>query len=165
MKRVFLIRHAKSSWKDLSLDDIDRPLNKRGLRDAPFMAKLLRGRNVHADKIISSSAKRALETATYFADALNIPKEEIEIRRAIYDAYPDGILEQIRGFRNDWSSVLLFGHNPTFTSFVNQFTEEYIANIPTCGIVHLEADIDNWTEFDRQSASLVAFYYPKQYFN
>lgn len=165
MKTVFLIRHAKSSWKDPSLDDVDRPLNKRGLRDAPFMAKLLKGRGVQPDRLLSSPAKRAHTTATYFAEALGIPPSQIEIRREIYEAFPEDILDLIQELPGALSTVLIFGHNPTFTSFVNKFTEEYIANVPTCGIVHLEAAVDSWGRFDEDNGTVRAFYYPKQYFN
>ena len=79
MKKLFLVRHAKSSWADPSLADLDRPLNKRGLRDAPFMAKLLKGRGVQPDRILSSPANRAFTTASYFAEALDIPSKEIDI--------------------------------------------------------------------------------------
>ena len=165
MKTVYLIRHAKSSWKDPSLDDIDRPLNKRGLRDAPFMAKLLKGRGVQPDRLVSSPAKRARLTANYFAEALDISPAAIEIRREIYEAFPEDVLEVIQTLPASLGTVLIFGHNPTFTSLAKKFTEEYIANVPTCGIVHLEADIDAWSRFDETTARMLAFYYPKQYFN
>jgi phosphohistidine phosphatase len=165
MKTVFLVRHAKSSWKDASLDDIDRPLNKRGIRDAPFMAKLLKGRGVVPDRLFSSTAKRAQTTAEFFADQLEIPKSEIELREEIYEAFPEDLLDFIRTLPDNISTVLIFGHNPAFTTLANQFSQEYIANIPTCGIVRIESEADRWKQFSKKTGKLTAFYYPKQYFS
>lgn len=164
MKTVCFIRHAKSSWKDLTLADIDRPLNKRGKRDAPFMATLLRGKNVTADLIIASPANRAFTTATYFAETMNIPKTDIVIRTDIYEAYASDVLSIVQGLDNKHQTVFLFGHNPTFTSIANQFSSSYIANVPTCGVVQIEATIDDWSAFSPSRARLVQFYYPKQFF-
>ena len=163
MKTVFFVRHAKSSWNDSSLADINRPLNDRGERDAPFMAKMLKNRDIEPDRILSSPARRALDTARYFADAFGIPPKEIEVRPEIYEALPDDLEELVRGLPDEWSTVLIFGHNPTLTSLVNHFTDEFIDNIPTCGIVQVNAKIKSWKKFEEESARVSAFYYPKQF--
>jgi len=164
MKTVYFIRHAKSSWKDPSLDDFDRPLNKRGYRDAPFMAKLLRGQVSNLDAIVSSPANRAFTTATYFAEAFALPKSEIVTRKAIYEAYPEEVLEVIQAFPKEWKTALLFGHNPAFNSLANLFSEDPIVNVPTCGIFRVDAVVDQWADFTQNAGRLVEFYYPKQYF-
>ncbi len=164
MKTVFLIRHAKSSWSDSSLSDHDRPLNKRGFRDAPFMAKLLAGKENKPDAIISSTANRAKTTAGYFAEAFGIPVEEIVLTPEIYEAYTRDVLEIIQHLDNKLNVVLFFGHNPTFTSIANIFSQTYIPNLPTCGIVKIQAAINTWSEFNDTTAKQTAFYYPKQYF-
>lgn len=163
MKKVYFIRHAKSSWNDPGLSDIERPLNKRGFRDAPFMAKMLKGKEVNPDKLISSPANRAFTTATYFAKELNIPEKAIVVRKEIYHAYPEEVLNIVRNLSNTDNEVILFGHNPCFTSLANQFSKEYIPNVPTCGIVKVEAKVDDWKEFEKEGI-LTAFYFPKQYF-
>ncbi|MEM6964115.1 MAG: histidine phosphatase family protein [Bacteroidota bacterium] len=163
MKTVYFIRHAKSSWEDPGLMDIERPLNKRGFRDAPFMAKLMKGKEIQPDKLISSPANRAFTTATYFAKALDIPEQAIVVRKEIYHAYPEEVLSLIRNLDNADAIVYLFGHNPCFTSLANQFSKNYIPNVPTCGIVKVEADVDRWSDFEQQGI-LTAFHYPKQYF-
>lgn len=163
MKTVYFIRHAKSSWEDPGLMDIERPLNKRGFRDAPFMAKLMKGKEAKPDKLISSPANRAFTTATYFAKELNIPEQAIVVRKEIYHAYPEQVLSLIRNLDNADSMVYLFGHNPCFTSLANQFSKDYIPNVPTCGIVKVESDVNSWGEFEK-SGVLKEFYYPKQYF-
>ena len=165
MKTVYFVRHAKSSWKDHSLADIDRPLNKRGQRDAPFMAKLLRGQNISVDQLVASPANRAFTTATHFAEAFGMEKSDILVLKDIYEAYPGKILQIIRAFTNDWNTVLMFGHNPAFTDVVNLFADRYIDNVPTCGIVRVDARIDDWSNFDEQNAKVAAFHYPKQYFD
>ncbi len=164
MKTVFLVRHAKSSWKDTSLDDIDRPLNKRGQRDAPFMGKLLRGRGVVPDRLISSPANRALTTAQHFAKAFGMDKGSVLVEESLYESYPDAIQSLIQGLDGELKTVLLFSHNPTLTTFVNRYASDYIANVPTCGIVQLESRVDQWSDFAPDTAKVKAFYYPKQYF-
>lgn len=165
MKTVCFIRHAKSSWKDESLRDIDRPLNKRGKRDAPFMAKLLRGKQVVADAIISSPANRAFTTATHFAEAMKIKKKDIIVKKGIYEAYAADVIKIVQQVDNQYDTILVFGHNPTFTTIANQFTDDYIANVPTCGIIQIDAQVESWQYFSRENARLTQFYYPKQYFD
>lgn len=164
MKTIFFIRHAKSSWADMSLDDHDRPLNKRGLRDAPFMAKVLEGKGVEPELIVSSSANRAFTTSTYFAAAFGIAKKDILVRKQIYEAWPGDVLDVIRALPDTAKTILIFGHNPTFTSLANMFNEGYIANVPTCGIAQVELPIQRWVDLKEGEGALVNFYYPKQYF-
>ena len=164
MKKVYFIRHAKSSWEDASLSDSQRPLNKRGFRDAPFMAKLLKSKGVKADLIITSPANRALTTAKYFAAEMNLPDEKIDINNIVYGAYPEDVINLVKNVDDKVDTLLVFGHNPTFTSIVNRYTEDYIANVPTCGIVKIEADINSWSTFNESNAIQTEFYYPKQYF-
>jgi len=163
MKSIFFIRHAKSSWEDSSLSDIERPLNKRGLRDAPFMAKLLKGKSIAPDRIVTSPANRAFTTATYFAKELDIHENSMVVRKKIYHAYPEDVLSIIRTLDNSDETVLMFGHNPCFTSIANRFSSDYIPNVPTCGIVQVDADVSEWTDF-QEYGDLRAFYFPKQYF-
>ena len=162
MKSIFFIRHAKSSWEDASLSDIERPLNKRGLRDAPFMAKLLKGKSVVPDRIVTSPANRAFSTATYFAKELDIPESSMLVRKEIYHAYPEDVLAIIRTLDNTEHTILMFGHNPCFTSIANRFSNDYIPNVPTCGIVQVSAEVTEWTDF-QEYGDLKAFYFPKQY--
>lgn len=163
MKRLFIIRHAKSSWNQPELNDFQRPLNKRGLRDAPFMAKLLLGKEGKVDKIISSPAVRARTTAGYFANVMHIPEEELLYQRSIYEAHHSSLQELIANFDDNWESVALFGHNPGFTNLVNSFSTEYLSNLPTCGIVKVVGFVKKWSEFSPGNASVRVFYFPKQY--
>jgi len=164
MKKIYLTRHAKSSWSDASLRDFDRPLNKRGERDAPFMANLVKGKGITPDRIISSPANRAFTTAGYFAEALGIDKSEIEQRQEIYEAYPEDLHKLVTGISEDLNSVFLFGHNPGFTSYANRYAKEYIPNMPTCSIVCLQSSADSWANIDPSNTVVTAFHFPKQYF-
>lgn len=165
MKTFYLIRHAKSSWEDMDTKDIDRPLNKRGFRDAPFMAQLLKGKGVKIDRIISSPANRAYTTATYFAEALDIEKDKILVKKEIYEAYTDEMIALIKSLDDAWNSVLLFGHNPSFTSLANQFADTYIVNVPTCGVIRIDAPVNSWAEVTESNARVSEYYFPKQYFS
>ena len=163
MKRIIFIRHAKSSWKDFSLDDIDRPLNKRGFRDAPFMGQKLKERGVNPDLLLSSPAKRAHTTAQYIATALDYPTSKIQINRSIYEASMTTIFEVVHGLSDYFNEVILFGHNPTFTYIANYFSPNYIYNVPTCGMIAVQADIKHWKALNNETAMLLFYDYPKRY--
>lgn len=162
MKTLYLGRHAKSSWKNMDLADIDRPLNKRGKRDAPFMGKLLADKGIKPDLIISSSAKRAAATAKVIASEINYPEEEIIFDENIYEASGRGLLEIISGTDEEYNSIMLFGHNPGVTVLQNNLSEHFIDNIPTCGVVALEFKT-SWNEIELKSAGFIFFEYPKKY--
>lgn len=166
MKKITLIRHAKSSWADMSLPDHDRPLNKRGKRDAPFMAQMMASRGWRPDQLISSTAKRASTTANHFAKALNISTDAVLRRSEIYEASTASIIRLIDNLDEGWSEVALFGHNPTFTLVANLFFHnDFLDNLPTCGIVEIEAlEVDSWKAFSPETAKVLNIHYPKQYF-
>lgn len=163
MKTLYYIRHAKSSWEDASLADLDRPLNKRGLRDAPFMATRLFAERVYPDLILASPSVRTLTTARSFAEKLDYDPDKIKIDPRIYEAYPKDIYLIIHEWSNDLNTVLLFGHNPTITEFINLHSKKYIPNVPTCGICKLELRSEYWKDFSASKAVLTDFKYPKQY--
>ncbi len=165
MKKLFLIRHGKSSWSNPDLQDFDRPLNKRGIRDAPFMAKMLVGKGIKADQIVTSPANRAISTARQFAAEQGINQEDLVIQHGIYEAYPELLLQLVREFSDDLDTVLMFGHNPGFTYLANMFEGDYIVNIPTCGIVEINADIQKWEDLGGTNGKIANFYFPKQYFS
>lgn len=164
MKTIYFVRHAKSSWDNLGMKDKDRPLNERGEHDAPNMGKLLKDKGVKPDKLVSSPAKRAFSTALYFAKAFDLAPSDIDVEEQIYEAHVEDILEVVHNLSDEWDTVFLFGHNPTFTDVVNQFAERSIMNVPTCGVCKVEAAIDHWQDFATSNARLKEFYYPKQFF-
>jgi phosphohistidine phosphatase len=162
MKTLYLVRHAKSSWKDSSLDDIERPLNKRGKRDAPFMGEVLKEKVAIPDVVFSSPAKRASKTAQIISELIGYQKKDILYAEEIYEASSRELVDFIKSLDNKYSSVMIFGHNPGFTMLNNFLSKKYIDNIPTCGIVALEFN-NSWKEIEKNSAKMLFFDYPKRY--
>src|SRR5678816_2706399 len=112
MKHLILVRHAKSSWKDSTLEDHDRPLNKRGKKEAPFMAKKFSEKKIKVDLIVSSTADRALSTAKEFAKKLDYKKGKIIADATIYLVEADELLAYVKKFDDDNKCIMVFGHNP-----------------------------------------------------
>lgn len=127
------------------------------------MAAILRERQGQIDGIVSSPAVRAYTTATFFAREFGIPVESIRQEKALYHAFPETILEVVQEIEEDWDSILVFGHNPGYTALANEFSESYIDNVPTCGIVEVFTPVDDWSDFGSKGAQLKNFYYPKQF--
>jgi phosphohistidine phosphatase len=163
MKTIFFVRHAKSSWDHPGIKDIDRPLNERGMKDAPQMGLKLHQLQASIECIVSSPAKRAYSTAVYFAAALGIPPDKIIVEKRLYEAMPEDVIRVINDVSDDYQRIAVFGHNPTFTFIANFYTEDYIDNVPTCGVFQVDADIDSWEDFGENTGRLTAFHYPKQY--
>jgi len=163
MKKIYLVRHAKSSWENNNLKDIERPLNKRGERDAPFMGRLMKEKNTKPDLIITSPAERAFKTAKIFCDEMGIKKDQILVEKDLYDAGRKDILRVIHQFDNNFSSAMLFSHNPGLTDLANFLTSGNVFDIPTCGIVSLNCKIDKWSDLDDKNCDLIFFEYPKKH--
>ena len=162
MKTLYVIRHAKSSWEDISLADINRPLNERGEHDAPYMGKRLKERRVVPDLLISSPAKRALATGEKIGAILNYSKEKIKTYRDLYHAEDENILRIIKNINDKHDTVLIFGHNPGLTDFVNRLTDTNIDNIPTCGIVACNIKVNSWEDIGWGKGKVDFFDYPKK---
>ena len=165
MKYLFLTRHAKSSWSNPGLTDIDRPLNERGNRAAPFMGRLIADKGEKPELLISSPANRALSTAKAFGKAMGLVENGIIIDRTIYGAGTQQLLELVQNQDDLYKSIMLFGHNPTFTSFVNLLTDSNIMNVVTCGVVRIDFEFSSWTDIDFGSGRLAYYEYPKKYDN
>ena len=161
MKTLYIVRHAKSSWDDPSLADFDRPLNSRGRRDAPRMGKRLKEQNILPDLIFSSPAKRALSTAKRIAEELGYSKHAIETNEDLYHASEEEILSVLQGFSDKHSAVLMVGHNPGLTDFVNALMNLNIFNIPTCGIATCSLDVSSWKEIEFGKGINVFYDFPK----
>ena len=162
MKTIYLVRHAKSSWKDFTLSDFDKPLNKRGKKDVIVMGKLLREKQINPDLILSSSAVRAKTTALDIAERIGFQQNKILFKDEIYEASVQNLMRMINEIDNRFSSVMLFAHNPGLTSLNNFISNKYIENIPTCGVVALTSEKD-WSKTDKNSFKFLFFEYPKKY--
>ncbi len=164
MKTIILVRHAKSSWKEASLEDHERPLNKRGERDAPHMAKVFCKKNISVDLIVSSTANRALSTANEFAKQLAYNKDQIEREKQLYLAEPNDMMDYVASIDDAINCVMLFGHNPGITWFATILSGHHFENIPTCGIAAVDLKIDQWSDLKEGKGKLLFFEYPKLYF-
>jgi phosphohistidine phosphatase len=160
MKTLYLARHAKSSWKHPELSDIERPLNKRGKRDAPYIGNLLKEKGVKPDILISSPAVRARKTAVVIAELIDYPKSKILIDENIYESSSTELIKIIQSFDDKYNSVMMFGHNPGFTMLNNYLTDSFIDNIPTCGVVGIRFN-SSWKNIDGDSGKAFFFIYPK----
>jgi phosphohistidine phosphatase len=161
MKTLYLVRHAKSSWKFAELSDFERPLNKRGKRDAPTMGLFLKDKNFHPDIILSSPAVRAAKTAKIIADILSYSRNKIQFDEEIYEADTKTLFKIASNTNDKFNSAMMFGHNPSMTYFASSLANIRIDNIPTCGIVCVELDISSWKEISEHSGILKFFEYPK----
>tara|TARA_Y100000782_G_C10185078_1_gene266033 strand:+ start:1974 stop:2477 length:504 start_codon:yes stop_codon:yes gene_type:complete len=163
MKRVYLVRHAKSSREDSRLNDFERPLNERGESDAALMAEVLKKRKIHPDKIICSSSKRTLQTAHIFAKILGYKKEDIRVTDKLYLTPTKDYIKKIQQLNPDFESVLIIGHNPSLTELANDLSGSFIDNIPTCGIVSILYKDDGWGAVGRLHGKMSNFDFPKKY--
>lgn len=163
MKTLFLVRHAKSSWKYPDLDDFERPLNKRGRKNAPFMGSILKGLQVNAELILSSPAIRAAITARTIALCLDYPLEDIVYSEASYHASEHDLLDVVAGQDDRFKGVMLVGHNPGLTTLANSVGDTPISNIPTCGACGFELNILNWNDVRNHRGKLIFFEYPKKH--
>jgi len=163
MKTLLILRHAKSSWDNPQLSDYDRPLNKRGKRDAPRMGKHLHKHGLIPDRILTSSAKRARKTATKVAKACGYTKK-IKRLDSFYLAPPGVYLEKLEALSNKYERVMVVGHNPTMEQLVRHLTGQ-IERMPTAALAHIELPIQNWDTFDFSTrGSLVNLWTPKTLF-
>lgn len=159
MKRIYIIRHAKSSWKDTSLDDFDRPLNKRGKLNAPMMGKRLKKKNILPDSILSSSALRVKKTAKVIAKEIGY-EQKIIYRDDMYETSSSFLDEMLKGLEDEDESVFLFGHHTGFNALAEYYVN-FSENIPTCGIVEIEFNCKKWKDISVKNATLISFDYPK----
>lgn len=160
MKKLILIRHAKSSWDDPYLDDHQRPLALRGLRDAPFMAQRLKRKPAFPDAIISSDAVRAKATALITAENLHFPKDKIIFSRNLYHASVPALLAEVKNTDNQIHLLFVFGHNPGLTELIN-FLGGNLENIPTCGQFGFTFDIEAWPDISPENSEVWYYDYPK----
>ena len=158
LKTLLLVRHAKSSWKNVELDDIDRPLNNRGLRDAPIMGRRLLSRSLIPDLIVSSPAVRALTTAETLAHEVGYSSSAIVVEDELYAASPRDVLAVVSGFDDRIQVALVVTHNPAITELADRISDTPFENVPTCGILTIEASA--WDSIDR--GTLVDFDFPKK---
>lgn len=161
MKRLLIVRHAKSSWDNPHLSDFERPLNNRGKKDAPDMAKRFFKARIQPQQLISSPANRALTTAKEFAKQLGFAKEEIHEDENHYHASSGELRSLIRDFDDEFDCIMIFGHNPGLTYLINELSDFRLDNLPTCGICGIEFPIESWSQVKKGSGKKFYYDFPK----
>lgn len=156
MKTLYLVRHAKASWKH-DVDDHKRPLKKRGQEDGKLISSQVSKEVEAPEKIISSDAIRALSTAYFFKDAFNISENDFQLSHQLYDFRGTGVMKVIKSLNDEWERVMIVGHNHAFTSIANMLGNKYIENIPTCGFVKIEFDENHWKDISTGKTVLNLF--------
>ncbi|MDR0467394.1 MAG: histidine phosphatase family protein [Campylobacteraceae bacterium] len=162
MKTIYFIRHSKSD-QNTQCEDFERPLNRRGEKDAPFMAKRLKHYKVKPDIIISSPAKRTLDTATIIAKILKYSKEKIVLKKELYDSTYNDYLDVIKSIDNKYKNIFIVGHNPAITEVCEILSNSIIGNIPTTGIFCIKFDVENFQDIESQNGKVVFFDLPKKH--
>jgi phosphohistidine phosphatase len=161
MKKIFLIRHAKSSWDEPWSRDHDRPLAPRGLKAAPIMGKRLSKKDIFPDLIISSTAERAKETAILIAKELGTADQKIVLESRLYHAPPSTYLNVIRQQPESIQTLFLVGHNPGMTDLIQNLGVD-LDNLPTAGICGFTCLANTWKEFSEENSQLIFIDYPKK---
>jgi len=162
MKRLFIVRHAKSSWDYQDIADFDRPLKLKGISDAHQMATRLIARKVQPELIISSPANRALHTGIILAQSLGYDLSKLQLQRAFYETLVEDAMAIITQTPNSINNLMIVGHNPTWTNLTNYLMDSYIDNIPTCGVVCLEVQSSGWEALAERKHHLEFFDYIKK---
>jgi phosphohistidine phosphatase len=161
MKTLLLLRHTKSSWADSNLGDHERPLNERGLRDAPRIGRWLAKIGQCPQLVLTSTAVRAKTTSALVIDEGELDCELVETNE-LYLAPPEAFLQMMQAVADDYECIMMVAHNPGIASLVELLTGEY-ESTPTGGLAHIELAVDRWSEvrLDGQ-AELIDFHRPKE---
>ena len=162
MKTLYLVRHAKSSWKDSSLSDFERPLNDRGNSDKKTMAKRLKEKQTQLDLLLSSSSRRTRQTTKAISQELEISSSKVEFKETLYHASTHEMLNEINTVSNGINNLMIVGHNPGTSNLCGYLTDNY-RDFPTLGIAKITFELDYWEEISKGTGTLEWFDYPKNY--
>lgn len=159
MKKLYLVRHAKSSWKH-HVSDIKRPLKKRGINDAQLVANYTNELFVNPDMVLCSPSKRTVQTAEIFINSWELNTSTYYLKTDLYDFSGEGLIKTLRECNDTVNNVMIFAHNFAVTDFVNTFGTIDISSVPTCGFVVVDFDIDSWSNIHKGKTVYKVF--PKQ---
>jgi phosphohistidine phosphatase len=162
LRRLYIIRHAKSSWDHPGLEDIHRPLADRGIRNAGDMAGRLEKAGLIPQLIFSSPASRALNTALIMAKSWDLKPEQLQVHDLLYDAYLKDILQVVARAPAEITDLAIYGHNPSFTAFANSFLKFPLDNLPTAGVCVVSLESDSWAGIRRKHVQETHVDYPKR---
>lgn len=161
MKELLIVRHAKSSWDFSGLNDIDRPLNDRGIRDAIAMGDHLKNSDMIPDLLLTSPAHRAMATASLLINQIRIKPEHVKITEGVYESNAMSILNVIKNIPDNFNRVFLVGHNPGLTDLINIYNSDNLNNLPTCGVAYFLINTSNWKSLHIDNVKLLNLWFPK----
>jgi phosphohistidine phosphatase len=156
---LYLVRHAKASRKYSNITDFDRPLTEVGYEESYRMANELRQNGEVPDLMISSTAIRALSSALIFRKVLGLPDNKLQLIDRLYEIYESDLIDLVSDLDNSYQSVMLFGHNPSFSQLAGRFNNE-INHIPTAGVVKFNFLTDKWNQCSYINAENQLFLIP-----
>ena len=157
MKTLYIVRHAKSSWEYEGIEDIDRPLKKRGIKDAHLLSKYLSKQIQRPDVFISSTANRALHTSVIFCENFQYPLSNLKMKRQLY-SFSDGYLvKTVKALDDSFNSAIIFSHDHGINTFVNKYGNKPIAHVPTCGVIGIQFDEKHWKNIKKGNTVLIEF--------
>lgn len=162
MKTLLLVRHAKSSWSDADISDINRPLKRSGVKDAIEVSKKLKTLKCSPDILITSPAVRAITTALIFARTLKYQYNRIVINEMVYDFSKDALLPLLRNIDDKYNVIMLVGHDPAFTNLLNDLTGKILDKIPTSSVAKIRFSVKHWNKIIHKSGKLVFIKSPKK---
>lgn len=154
MKTLYIVRHAKSSWDHPGLEDHQRPLLEKGKKRTKYVVDYFLDHGIKPDLIISSHAVRAYETAKIIATGVHYPDNDIVVSRSLYFGYSDNVYDIFYDLSDDVNELMIVGHNPTFTTFANNFLDQKIDNLPTSGAVAITFDMNSWSDIHQAESSV-----------
>ena len=161
MKTLYIVRHAKSGEKQSGKQDIDRNLKERGKSDGQKMGDHLCSLGIQPDVFISSPAARAVHTAQIIAASLELPDAAIQIENELYHGNFASMYAFLKNMDDEFDEVMIFGHNPYFSSLADFLANTRIDNLPTMAVVGLEFPVQSWHEIENQAGSVLLYEYPK----
>jgi len=161
-KTLFLLRHAMAADKTIDQKDFDRELNSVGLQNSTRMGINFSNKSISFDMILSSPAVRASQTANLIAEQLKYETSKIHHNEEIYEASVRTLLQVVNKMKDDWSSVLLVGHNPAISYLAEYLSNHEVGNMTTCGVVKITFEVDSWQEISEHSGNLESYEYPDQ---
>ncbi|WP_158838534.1 SixA phosphatase family protein [Polaribacter sp. L3A8] len=157
MKTLYIVRHAKSSWEYSGIEDIDRPLKKRGIKDAHLMSKFLAKEVGRPDVFVSSSANRALHTAVIFCENFEYPLSNLKIKKQLY-SFSDGYLvKTVNALDDGFNSAIIFSHDHGINTFVNKFGNKPISHVSTCGVIGIQFEDKHWKNIKKGKTFMIDF--------
>ena len=160
MKKIYVLRHAKSSWKDLTLGDFHRPLNSRGQTDGPMMSVYLSTRIDMIDFLHCSSSVRTYETSKYFIERIKFI--DIQYDESLYHSSSSEIISNIKCYDEQYHSAMIIAHNPGLTNLINEISDISLDNLPTTGFVEINFDCTKWSDISIDNSTVVDIKFPKQ---